>query len=279
LVLPYAGVFFLILLAEKSQSWPLRFAVLPFIAALQMHLQILQHEGAHYLLCRNRKWNDRLAEVLCSIPFLNLLRHYRFFHLQHHRFLLDPTKDPEVDFYREQRYTFEKKDPKALAKMLFLDFCGYHYLQFFFSYNLYLFKETRQLRMAPLSRQEITFCALTIATLLLAVFYLNLGFEIFFYWFLPQFTILFLFLKLHGYGEHAKRGASIQDSTYAHELNPFIKFFIYPLNSDYHLEHHLDASIPWYQLPKSRDKTTLKCQNYFFGPLSIAKTVLLRKTP
>lgn len=277
LLLPYAGVFLLIFLAETSQNWFARFAVLPLIAALQMHLQILQHEGAHYLLCRSRKWNDRLAETLCSIPFLNLLRHYRFFHLQHHRFLLDPKLDPEVDFYREQLFTFERKSPKAIAKMLFLDFCGYHYFQFFFSYNRYLVKETRAGRMPPLSKQEWLLCALI--TMLFILLAIKFGFELIFYWFLPQATILFFFLKLHGYGEHSKRSHTIEESTYAHQLNPFIKFFLYPFNSDYHLEHHLDPSIPWFKLRAQRQllPPPLMCRNYFFGEHSVFKTILSRK--
>ncbi|MEQ1877994.1 MAG: fatty acid desaturase, partial [Bdellovibrionia bacterium] len=33
------------------------------------------------------------------------------------------------------------------------------------------------------------------------------------------------------------------------ELNPLLRFFLFPLNTNYHYEHHLAPAIPHYKLP------------------------------
>jgi fatty acid desaturase len=43
------------------------------------------HEGAHFNLVPNRRWNDRLTNVLAGIWFALPVRVYRAIHLQHHR--------------------------------------------------------------------------------------------------------------------------------------------------------------------------------------------------
>jgi fatty acid desaturase len=219
------------------------------IAGLQNHLQILLHEGVHRQVHPDRRWNDRIADLFCAIPFGGLLRHYRHFHLLHHTHLLDPERDPEIGFYAEQGYRFEPLSRAARAKMLFLDFCGYHYFQFFFSYNLYLWTETRAGRMPGLTREEV----LRVATVVLATtaaVSLGLGRELLLYWVLPQPTFLFFFLKQQGYGEHSARRGTIANCTHSPEVSWLGRFFVYPLHSNYHREHHLYPTVPWYRLPE-----------------------------
>ncbi len=248
LVLPYVGITLIIAVTEWTNQWAVRLAVLPIIAAFQNHLQILQHEGAHFQIHPKRKWNDLLTDVFCSVPFLGLVRHYRHFHFLHHRHLLDPHRDPEVEFYSEQNYYFEKMKPFERLKILFRDVSGFHYFQFFISYNRYLYREIRAGSMAGISQTEWTAIALVMGIILSGLIYVPHPILPLFYWFAPQPTFLFFFLKLQGYGEHSKRGSTIEDCTHTYDLGWFTRFFIYPLNSDLHLEHHLYPSVPWYRL-------------------------------
>jgi fatty acid desaturase len=280
LLIPYIGIAVIVILAEKIDRWAFRLAALPIIAAFQNHLQILLHEGAHFQLHPKRRWNDLLTDIFCSIPFFGWVRHYRHFHFIHHRHLLNADHDPEVEFYAGQNYFFERKRWFELLRMLLIDFSGYHYFQFLFSYNRYLIDETRRGRLAGLSTQEWFALGIVGCVGLIAVFYFHALFILFFYWILPQPTFLFLFLKLQGYGEHSKRQTTIEDCTYTHELGWLARFFIYPLNSDLHLEHHLYPSVPWYRLrfihkTRSEPISGKLSRSYFFGSNSILRTILV----
>lgn len=251
--LPYVAAFLLVLFVEKIDSWAFRIAILPVLGGLQNHLQILVHEGAHFQIHPHRRWNDFLTNLFCALPFFGLLSHYRYFHLEHHRHVCDPEKDPEVGFYAEQGYHFERLSRCGWLKMLFLDVCGYHYAQFFISYNRYLHGEIRSRRMPGLTRDEKWSIALLIAIILGIVCLVPQGFFLLlFYLVLPQVTVLFLFLKLQGYGEHVKRTNKVETCTLSHDLGLLIRFFIYPLNSELHLEHHVYPTVPWYRLREFR---------------------------
>ncbi|MCM0606622.1 MAG: fatty acid desaturase [Xanthomonadaceae bacterium] len=247
----YALILGIVLVAERSGLLYLQLLALPLIAALQNHLQILQHEGAHYQIHPKRKWNDITTNITCTIPFGGLISHYRHFHFLHHRFLLDPKRDPEISFYAEQGYDFEKKPARQWAWILLKDFSGYHYFQFFFSYNFYLTKEIQAGKLPRVKLSEIL-AILFVFMFLLTLFISGFGGIILFYWILPQPTFMFLFLKLQGYGEHSQRQATIEESTPLHSLTGIrgllIRFFIYPLNSDLHKAHHLNLSVPWHRL-------------------------------
>lgn len=197
--------------------------------SFQNHLQILQHEGAHYHLHPNKKINDLLSDLFCSIPFGGLIRHYRYFHFLHHKHLLNPDLDPEVNFYEEQGY-----------KLSIKDLIGINYLQFMFSYNRYLWKNRKSSAMPIGSIAEYLAIAIvmtifcTISIKVLAV-----------YWLVPQVTLLFFYMKIHGLGEHSPRTNAIETCTYNRKINFIEKFFISPLNSHLHLEHHKKPGIPW----------------------------------
>ena len=279
--MPYLGIAVVVLLAEWADHWILRLAALPLIAAFQNHLQILLHEGAHFQLHRKSAWNDLLADLFCAVPFLGFVRHYRQFHFAHHQHLLDPDLDPEIEFYAEQGHFFEKKTAADLLKILFLDLSGYHYFQFFFSYNRYILQETMARRMPGFKLRE---CLILIGVALIVACLITFEHGLFllaFYWILPQPTFLFFFLKLQGYGEHTKRAESVEACTLTHDFGFIVRFFIYPLNSDLHLEHHIYPSVPWYRLREARRlewgmERQLRCRGYFCGPQSVLRAILLK---
>jgi fatty acid desaturase len=272
LLFPYSGLCVLAWTAERVDSWGLRLALLPLFAAMQNHLQILMHEGAHYQILPQKRAGDFLTNVTCALPFFGFLSHYRYFHFAHHRHLRNPELDPEVAFYAEQGYAFKPMPAGRLAWMLFLDLSGYHFFQFLFSYQRFVFGEIRARRLPAIAGDE--WMAASVVTVFFAfVLLLPHGGRIFAaYWLLPQATFLFFFLKLQGYGEHRARGATIEASTFGHDRGCLVRFFIYPLNSDRHLVHHLYPNVPWYRLRKIGSSPK---RGYFFGQESILKTQLL----
>lgn len=268
LIILYGLILLLAMAAEgmkahfMANQWgwdPLAWIVLLPIAALQNHLHVLAHEGAHFHLHKKRRWNDFLANMFCALPFLGLIRPYRYFHFLHHRHLLDPQRDPEIGFYAEQGYHYQALSRSGWCKLLLLDLCGFHFVQFSLSYNFYLWKEWRSGKLAGLHRSEIWAITLVLLLFLGAIFRFGVG-NVLFYWFLPQATILFLLLKIQGYGEHSARGGSIEDSTNSYHASWLIRFFVYPLNANLHREHHLAAYKPWFELAASGRRSNGVCR-------------------
>lgn len=274
LISPYFGMLTLALVGETSDSWTFRFACLPFVAALQNHLQILFHEGAHYQLVPKKRLNDIATNIFCGVPFFGLVSQYRYFHFQHHRHLKDPKLDPEVSFYEDQGYRFEPLPLEKLLKIIFLDLCGYHFFQFFFSYQLYLAREIQERRLPQISKGEWTSIAVVAIGVGILLTMPHGGRIFLWYWILPQVTFLFFFLKLQGYGEHRARSGKIDEFTSDLETGKITRFFIYPYNSDRHLTHHLYPNVPWYRL-RSLGRNPEK-RNYLIGKHSVLRETLLR---
>lgn len=242
----YGLCLILALLAERSNLIPFKILALILIAGLQNHLQILQHEGAHFHLHPSRRVNDFFVDVFCSLPFLGSLKHYRYFHLQHHKYLLFPDKDPEIEFYREQGYEFKERPLGQRIKSSLLDLIGWNYLRFTLSFHYYLKTEGKKESRLALSKEENR-RRVGVYLFLFAVFCFFRE-KFLFYWFLPQATFLFFFLKIQGYGEHLARTDKIETCTLSQPVNWVKAFFIYPLHSNLHLAHHLAPRKKWYEL-------------------------------
>jgi fatty acid desaturase len=76
---------------------PLTFALaFVVIAGLQHHLSIIQHEAVHFLLFRNRRWNEWVGS-LAAYP-IGFTMGCRKRHFEHH-YYLGTDKDPDLANY------------------------------------------------------------------------------------------------------------------------------------------------------------------------------------
>ena len=73
-------------------------------------------------------------------------------------------------------------------------------------------------------------------------------------WWIPKLTIFSLFYRLRSISEHACTSGQ-DDFTHTRTTlsSNFVRYFIAPLNVNYHLEHHLFMFCPWYNLPKAHE--------------------------
>ena len=93
-------------------------------------------------------------------------------------------------------------------------------------------------------------------------------------WVLPLFTSFSLFMAMRQVVQHANNDRGRLTNTHTFLVNPFVRWAIFPIGQDYHLPHHLFASIPHYRLrelhatlmeyPEYRDpKTEVEVEGYF----------------
>jgi fatty acid desaturase len=285
----YLGVFLLAFVGSEWSDWALAPVSFLLIAGLQSHLLILLHEGSHYLMHPNRKWNDRLTDFFCGIPLLILTKNYRAFHLAHHRFSGDPEKDPEVGFYKDQGYHYEKGSKVETLVMPLKDLIGFNSMIFVKSLNRFLFEQKKENGHDPFNLKDIVSNLFFWGVVWGAAIYFGWVIHLLVFWIIPYLTLGVFFLKLHGYGEHTGlEGPTELERTWIHEYNPVTNFFIYPINSGYHVEHHLYPSVPWYYMKRFRNELmkdyyykkqtqAVTSTGYFFGENTIFGSMILGK--
>jgi fatty acid desaturase len=256
------------------------------IGGLQNHLLILFHEGAHWLVHPDGKTNDFWTDFFCGVPLLQVVRNYRLFHWTHHRSTGVKGIDPEMEIYEGQDYRYVRRSKSQLLKMFLLDLTGINLLKFQASMNKYLMRMVKEQKHVMFTPRDLFVFVLFWAPVLFVCWKFNLWIELAVFWFLPIVTVTFFFLKLHAYGEHTGLdGPTEFERTWFHNFNPITNFFIYPINSGYHVEHHIYSTVPWYHMKKFREKLLeneyyvkqsekVTANGFFFGDVTIFNSMI-----
>jgi fatty acid desaturase len=270
-----------------SHEWRFAPVAVLLIAGLQHHLLILLHESAHVLLHPNRVVNDLLGNLFCAVPLFTLVKNYRIFHLVHHRFSGSPARDPEVPLYAAQGYAYRRRGALGVAGLLLRDLLGWNTMRFLAETKVIADRMKREHKFPGWSPVDGFFVLGVWGPVVAAAVVFDFWRELLVFWVLPQATLVYLFLKLHGYGEHTgATGPTEFERTWVHDFNPVTNFFVYPIASGYHLEHHLFPRVPWYRMKRFRrelmkdaeyarlsERVTL--DGYFFGKRTVLRTMLL----
>lgn len=80
-------------------------------------------------------------------------------------------------------------------------------------------------------------------------------------WLVPIFTSFSFFMILRQLVQHGNGDRGWLTNTRVFRVNPFISFAVFPLGQDYHLPHHIFASVPHYRLKKLHE-ALMTCQEY-----------------
>lgn len=273
---------------EWSGWWLAPISVI-IIGGLQNHLLILFHEGAHWLMHPNKTQNDFWTDFFCGVPLLQVVRNYRLFHWTHHRSTGVPGIDPEIEIYKGQGFHYERRSTAQTLKMFFLDLVGINLLKFQISLYKYLFRMVKEQKHVISTPRDLGVYILFWGPVLFACWKWNLWIELLVFWFLPIVTVTFFFLKLHAYGEHTGLdGPTEFERTWFHNFNPVTNFFIYPIYSGFHVEHHIYPTVPWYNMKKFRKKLMendyyvkqsekVTANGFFFGDTTIYNSMICGK--
>jgi fatty acid desaturase len=222
--------------------------VVMWIGARQHALLILMHEGTHYLLFKNRRLNAVVSELLLAWPLFITTRTYRGGHFAHHRHV-NTENDP--DLMRKQSSASEWEFPKswgALVALLAKDVFGLQTRQLFSDFaDMWDRKSTREEGVDSYVVARILYYAIVLSV----VTYFQLWPMFLLLWVVPILTWLKMIMRIRSIAEHfaiEKDHAYTQSRTTLPSLVE--RFFVAPRNINFHIEHHLYPSVPFFRLPQ-----------------------------
>jgi fatty acid desaturase len=246
-------------IAAALYFWPNPAVILVSVLVIgtrQHALFVIAHDAAHYLLYERRSLNDLVGRACAAAQGLSMCT-YRVIHRLHHNNLygeLDPDTALHGGYPRGRAY---------LAKKLLKDLTG---LTAWKTYAYFLggapaLNTATNVALRPLDdtsaklRQEAkrdrNLVIMLHIGLLLVFAWAGYLVEYLVLWILPLVTIVQAILRLRAIAEH---GASTDFSSpltaaRTNTAPAWLEWAIFPHQVNYHIEHHLYASVPHYNLP------------------------------
>lgn len=235
-----------IALSEHFWNPFLYLASVIIIAGRQHALGILMHEAAHFRLSRNRQLNEALGDVFCAWPVLSTVAGYRRTHLAHHR-AVNTNADPDWALKQNEDWNFPKTW-SGIIQIFLQDLSGLRTIELFRMFKRYGAADEKSDRAAT-SQRVLRIGFYILFGMLFTIF--GVWREFLLYWLVPFLTFLKFFIRWRSIAEHfgLEYGHPLKETrtTYGGILGPLL---IAPNNSNYHLDHHLYPSVPYYNLGK-----------------------------
>jgi len=206
------------------------------IGTRQHALGILGHDGAHRLVCRNRRLNDALTGVLCMWPLGIPLAGYRRFHFQHHR-TAGTDDDPEMIHKRAlPDWELPLRRGKVMRDVL-LDFLGRSIPHVALAMHL-----TRPVSLRDALGPACMIGGISVLSWWLGFWWIPV------LWFVSLATAFWASFRMRLWTEHV--GA---DHTHRLYAPWWARFLFLPHNTWHHWEHHEHPAVPCWALPSLRE--------------------------
>lgn len=242
-----------ILCAVLSHHWLAYVAAILIVATRQHALGVLAHEATHYRLFSNRVVNDVASDLLAAFPLGISTRFYREHHLRHHNFV-NTDRDPDRSMFIGDPDWSWPKLPFECVKLFIRDLIG---LNVRVAIALMRVWSPAARLSDGLGKRSGLYPH---EWLLLLAFYgiVALGLtatgcwlHFALLWIVPELTVFTAIFRVRALAEHYGLPSE-------HELNDsrcvkpiwWERFLFAPCNVNYHLEHHLFPSVPFYNLPR-----------------------------
>jgi fatty acid desaturase len=238
---------------------PLVFVVATIVlGGRQLALAVLMHEAAHGTLFRTRWLNERFADWVCARPVWSNAARYRRYHLQHHGHT-GTERDPDLALALAEPMT-----RASLARKIARDLLGSTGVRrvvalLAIDAELLVFDAGGRLRRAPRRSLGHHACALArnlwrplaANTVLLGALWLAGCPWVFLAWVAAYLSPFSLFVRVRSLAEHAcmDRGPDPLRNTRTTRAGVLARITVAPLHVNYHLEHHLLPTVPWFRLP------------------------------
>jgi fatty acid desaturase len=87
-------------------------------------------------------------------------------------------------------------------------------------------------------------------------------------WLVPIFTSFSFYMIMRQWVQHGNGGRAWLTNTRTFFVGPFINYAVFPMGQDYHLPHHLYATVPHYRLQELHE-LLIQCPEYRDGSLEV----------
>lgn len=223
-------------------------------------LAILMHEASHGTLFRNKRLNDMVGDWLCAKPVWSDLRKYRVHHFIHH------TRTGQADDTDISLIEGFPCSRASLARKLLRDISGLTGLKFLLGRLLMdagVLKWTVASdveRLPQEGRSAFDYLRDFVRNsygmwitngVLLAICWLAGHPWLYAAWVLAYLTPFPFFLRIRSLAEHActERSADMFCNTRSTRAGFLARMTVAPHRVNYHIEHHVMASVPFWRLP------------------------------
>jgi len=218
-------------------SWPVAFVLMG-----RAHAQMasLMHEAAHRLLFTHRGANDLVGRWLLGYPGLTPTDAYRRVHMAHHRREFGPDEPDRAlyDGYPIGGDSFRRKLWRDATGRT-----GWKLLRMQLSQVRSPDARSRRNARRVVATQLVLFGAAVIAGYwwLYPVF-----------WLAPHLTVWRVINRLRSIAEHGGMGESDDRRATTHSVRQHLlaRFLLVPFHIGWHLAHHVDAGVPFRNLPR-----------------------------
>jgi fatty acid desaturase len=229
--------------------------------------EMLVHDGSHFSWDRkNRKLNDFLTNMIAAYPLLINLKTYRHDHVNHHKLFHSDLDSCFQRVIRTGIHEANKYDGLVRRKMLFKCLP-----RFIFDYIASTITEITTLKSILIG------FSWHFIFILLPVYYFSESISVTLvswgvYFWIPYLFLLPVFLFCNDAQDH-KYSENTEFSATMNSVGWWNVLFFAPVNTGYHLLHHLFPATPLWQCKKfhkklmAHDKFYATNSRYFLNPL------------
>ncbi len=246
-------------------AWhPAIWTIVPALVILggrHLALAILMHDASHYSLFKTRWLNDLVGSWLCAYPTWQHLTRYREHHMAHHKWA-GSEKDPDADLVAafptspaslKRKFARDVAGISGVKRIYGLLLMDFGFIKYTVSSNVvHLPQKGRTLRsIVAMGTRNLTGMLVTNA-LLLSVATLVGKPWLYLLWLGSYLTLFSVFIRIRSIAEHActAQGLDPFSNTRTTEANILCRLTVAPHRVNYHLEHHLLMTVPYFNLPR-----------------------------
>ena len=261
---------------------------LAILAGRQLALAILMHDASHHSLFKTKWLNTHLTDWLCARPIWNDVSKYRPYHLKHHAKTSQPD-DPDLGLVKNFPIT-----QSSLFRKFFRDLNGQSGLKFLAGrvlMDLELLEWSVSNDPKPIPRGDRSNLELAKNLLknssgmlisnaaIFSALWASGHPKLYLLWPLAYITPFPLFIRIRAMAEHAglETSHSALSNTRTTRAGWLARALVAPIHVNYHIEHHLMASVPHQKL--GRMHQMLREREYVDAPPSYLDVIrsLLKK--
>ena len=229
-----------IVTAVKVDSIPVR--IVAFLLMGRAHAQFLSlmHEAAHRLLFSNKRANDFVGNWLLGFLGFTSTPAYRRVHMAHHREEFGPD-EPDVPLYANYPVS-----PASMRRKLVRDATGIT--------GIKLMRAQLHGLRSPDARVRHTQQKIWAVQAVLLALGIALGAPLAWplLWLAPNLTVWRVINRLRSIAEHGgmREDDDRRFTTHSVAQHPLAMFLMVPYKIGYHMAHHVDAGVPFRNLPE-----------------------------